>query len=75
MDKERLAVLKAEMGAQVLDIESIYVKIEERKQKKGKIGIESIGYQLHNLYCAFEDLFKIITDTFENQIQEKISII
>ena len=30
-----------------------------------------MGYQLHNLYCAFEDLFKIIAETFENNIQDK----
>lgn len=25
----------------------------------------------HNLYCAFEDLFKIVAETFENHIQDK----
>jgi hypothetical protein len=33
--------------------------------------MESLGYQLHNLYCAFEDLFKIVSETFENHIQDK----
>ena len=33
--------------------------------------MESVGYQLHNLYCAFEDLFKIVAETFENHIQDK----
>jgi len=26
---------------------------------------------LHNLYCAFEDLFKIVAEAFENHIQDK----
>jgi uncharacterized protein YutE (UPF0331/DUF86 family) len=71
MDQERLAILKAEINAQIREIEKIYNRIAERKRKRSKSGIESLGYQLHNLYCAFEDLFKIVADTFENQIQDK----
>jgi len=71
MDKESLAILRAETQVQIGEIERIYVKLEERKRKRGKTGIESVAYQLHNLYCAFEDLFKIIADTFENHIQDK----
>jgi len=29
-------------------------------------------YQLHNLYCAFEDLFKIVADYFENTIEDRV---
>ena len=71
MDAERLTILKSEMHAQVGEIEDIYNKLEDRRKKRGKAGIESIGYQLHNLYCAFEDLFKIVTESFENHIQNK----
>lgn len=71
MDRERLAILKAQMQSQMKEIESIYLKIEERKKKKGLVARESIAYQLHNLYCAFEDLFKIVADTFENRVQDK----
>lgn len=71
MDKERLTIFRAEVEVQIDAIEKIYTKLEERKQEKGKIGIESIGYQIHNLYCAFEDLFKIVANTFENHIQDK----
>ena len=31
---------------------------------------DSLAYQIHNLYCAYEDLFKIVADFFENQIDE-----
>lgn len=71
MDKERLNVLKVQIEAQVMEIENIYTKLDERRRKRGKAGVESTGYQLHNLYCAFEDLFKIIADTFENHILDK----
>lgn len=72
MDAERLTILKSEMHAQINEIEGIYNKLEDRKKKRGKAGLESIGYQLHNLYCAFEDLFKIVAEYFENHIQDKI---
>ncbi|GFP34853.1 hypothetical protein HKBW3S43_00645 [Candidatus Hakubella thermalkaliphila] len=71
MEKESLAILRAETQVQIGEIERIYAKLEERKRKRGKTGIESVAYQLHNLYCAFKDLFKIIANTFENHIQDK----
>src|SRR3972149_4423500 len=71
MDEERLTILKSELLSQLDAIEDIYKKLEDRRKKRGKAGVESIGYQLHNLYCAFEDLFKIVAETFENHIQDK----
>ncbi len=71
MEKERLAILQAEIKAQIQEIEGIYTRTEDRKRKKDKAAMESVGYQLHNLYCAFEDLFKIVAETFENHIQDK----
>lgn len=29
-----------------------------------------IGYKLHNLYCALEDIFKRVADTFENNVDD-----
>jgi len=71
VEKERLTVLRAEIKAQMQQIEGIYTKIEDRNRRRDKAAMESLGYQLHNLYCAFEDLFKIVAETFENQIQDK----
>lgn len=68
MEKERIVLLKSSIEAQIAVIDKIYSKIDERKKKKGKWVVENIGYQLHNLYCAFEDLFKIIAREFENNI-------
>ena len=61
----------AEIKAQIQEVEGIYTRIEDRKRRKDKAAMESVGYQLHNLYCAFEDLFKIVAETFENNIQDK----
>ena len=71
MEKERIAILKAELEAQAGEIEKIYARLDEHSKKKGKAAAESIGYQLHNLYCAFEDLFEIVARTFENNIHDK----
>ncbi len=71
MDKARLALLRAELTAQTRQIEAIYNKIEERRRSEGQAELESLGYQLHNLYCAFEDLFEVVAGTFENQIEEE----
>lgn len=70
MEKEQIMLLKSEIELQLTVIENIYNKIDERRKKKGKWVVENIGYQLHNLYCAFEDLFKIIARKFENNIDD-----
>jgi len=64
-------LLKAEIQARVKEIDNIYAKLEDRKGRRGIVAIESLAYQLHNLYCAFEDLFKIIAVSFENNIEDK----
>jgi hypothetical protein len=71
MEKAGIALLEAELLAQIGEIEGIFGKIDDRKRKKDKAAMESVGYQLHNLYCAFEDLFKIVANSFENHIQDK----
>ncbi|MDA8053610.1 MAG: hypothetical protein M0012_05575 [Deltaproteobacteria bacterium] len=71
MEAEEYVVLKAEIKAQLIEIENIYAKIVKRKSGRGLASLESLSYQLHNLYCAYEDLFKIIAKTFENHIDDK----
>ena len=71
MEKERLALLKAEVEAQLAVIAEIYHKIDLRKKEAGSVAAESLGYQLHNLYSAFEDLFGLVASFFENQIEDK----
>ena len=58
------------MEAEGTEIERILDKIEDRRHGEGEANLESLAYQLHNLYCAFEDLLKIVADFFENHIEE-----
>lgn len=72
MDTGRLEILKADINQQVEIIDAIYGKIQQRCQdyKDNEERMESLAYQLHNLYCAFEDLMTIVANSFENQIYE-----
>ena len=71
MEKERLQLIKSEVETQIEQIDKIYDRIELRKEKKDIVYLESLAYQLHNLYCAFENMFEIVADYFENNIDEK----
>jgi len=72
MKRIEFNLLKAEIDAQVKEIDKIYKEIEDRQQgaEQSRPRLESLGYQLHNLYCAFEDLFKIVARCFENQVKD-----
>uniref|UniRef100_A0A7C1FD23 HepT-like domain-containing protein n=1 Tax=Ammonifex degensii TaxID=42838 RepID=A0A7C1FD23_9THEO len=71
MDAGKVALLRAEIEKQIEVIERIFARVERRKEPKNTPSLESLGYQLHNLYCAFEDLFKIIARAFENEVADK----
>ncbi|MCP4372072.1 MAG: hypothetical protein GY797_28730 [Deltaproteobacteria bacterium] len=73
MDKKEISLLKAEIDYQIEAIEDVILKIHERKNDYAQDSrfAESLAYQLHNLYCAFEDLFKIIAKFFENSIEDQ----
>ena len=68
MEPERLVLLRADIEAQLAEIDSIYDRIDVRATVPGEAGAESLAFQLHNLYCAFEDLFQLIAAAFENHI-------
>ncbi|MBI4587023.1 MAG: hypothetical protein HY717_23675 [Planctomycetes bacterium] len=70
MEEEKLSLLKADLSGQLKLIDAVFKKIARRKKgyAKNPQALESLAYQLHNLYCAFEDLFKIVADHFENQV-------
>ena len=71
MDKEAFAVLEAGLRARVRDISRIGGRIEERLGTfaHSAEGVDSMGYQLHNFYGAFEQLFEEVARFFENQIE------
>ena len=72
MDERNLSILKAALNAQIQAIDQIIGKIHERKSHYAEdVHVtESLGYQLHNLYCAFEDLFEFVAKCFENNIED-----
>jgi hypothetical protein len=73
MDKEILILLTSDVEAQMRLINNIFSKLEERAQglqPDDEARLESAAYQIHNLYNAIEDLFKVIADYFENQLSD-----
>lgn len=73
MEATRLKLLETDVKVQWKLIEDIYSTIEERV-RRGSLSdivlLESLAYQLHNLYNAIEDLFKIVANAFENSVAE-----
>lgn len=73
--KEEIKLLKSEIIDDLQSIKRIYDKLNREKGKVENTPSEAqlinIGYYLHNLYNAFENIFLNIADVFENQIKEK----
>jgi len=72
VEEKEINLLKAEIDYQITAIDNVIIKINERKDDytQNPRFAESLAYQLHNLYCAFEDLFKIVAKFFENTIED-----
>ncbi len=73
--EDRLRVFLAEINAQWQEILRLYSSIEVKAESlRLDIGNEdltnSLGYKLHNLYSAYEDMFKLVARFFENQLQD-----
>ncbi len=75
MENEKLVLLEADLRAQQKQIDAVYRKIAARKKASTQdpVAFENLAYQLHNLYSAFEDLFRIVANHFENHIAEQTS--
>jgi len=73
MDSIQLKVLEAEIKAQWTTIKDVYTAVEARAeclQPGNPAPLESLAYQLHNLYSAVEYLFKIVVNAFENSVTD-----
>lgn len=71
MDSNRFILLKVDLEGQINTIDKIHQKMIKRAAKlqvDDDAILESIAYQIHNLYCAAEDLLKIVASCFENNI-------
>lgn len=73
MDRNAWTVLTSDVDTQMTLIESIFARLEKRAaglEPDDEARLESVAYQIHNLYNAVEDLLKIIAAHFENQIAD-----
>ena len=74
MDTEKdIAVFLSEFEFQVDLIKTIYQRLRDKrvvfeKETPSREMIDSTGYWMHNLYCAFEDLFKQVSAFWENNL-------
>ena len=71
--EKRVKIFVAELEAQRKEIFKLHSTIQEKsKRLKSHLDDEdltnSLAYKLHNLYSAYEDLFKLVARFFENQI-------
>lgn len=73
MEQARLNIIETDINRQIEIIEQVYEKIQQRSREYNTNveRMESLAYQLHNLYCAFEDLMELVADEFENRIEER----
>ena len=73
MDEKALIVLRADVKGQMDLIDDVFTKLTARAvdlQADDEVQLESAAYQMHNLYSAVEDLFKLIASQFENQVAD-----
>ena len=73
MEETGISIFLADFDLQVIQIKRIYDHLGEKQkslvqEKVSPESVESSGYWLHNLYCAYEDLFKIVSAFWENNI-------
>ena len=69
MKKEQIAILLGYLANQKVLIERLLAEIAatelETKEK-----VSHLGYMLHNVYGAMEDLFQEVARTFENRVED-----
>lgn len=73
MGKDDLTILKADIVTQMAFVKSTVDTLEARVQglaADDPVRLESIAYQIHNLYNAVEDLLKLVAAHFENHIAD-----
>ena len=73
MEERKIALFLADFDHQVSQIKKIYNHLKTKSnalahKKAAQEHVESSGYWLHNLFCAYEDLFKIVSAFWENNI-------
>ena len=71
MDSDSFAVLRAALESRREELHRLSDRIRERRPGFADTpeGVDSMAYQLHNLYGGFEQLFEEVAGTFENQVE------
>ncbi|MFZ5452009.1 MAG: hypothetical protein ACOZF2_09105 [Thermodesulfobacteriota bacterium] len=69
MKKEPLAILLGFLNNQTELIQRILQDIQ-LTEPDSREKVSHLGYLLHNLYCALEDIFREVAQTFENQRED-----
>ena len=69
MRKESISLLLGYFNSQEEEIERLYKEIKSVEPANKEKTIY-LAYYLHNIYNAFEDLFKEIAKTFENRLED-----
>ena len=73
--EESLKVFFSDLDFQWQEILGIYNKIDKKTKRLGanldnESLMDSVAYRLHNLYGAYEDLFKMVAKFLDNQIED-----
>jgi hypothetical protein len=69
MKKEQIAILLGYFANQQVLIERLLAEIAATELET-KENVSHLGYMLHNLYGAMEDLFQEVARTFENRVED-----
>ncbi len=71
MDAQEFLILETDIAAQLALIDDVYAILEDRARDfdgDDARQVESVAYQIHNVYNAFEELLRLVAAHFEKQI-------
>lgn len=73
MDAKEGMILTTDLTTQLVVIDEVFINLEDRAQNFNADDVrqlESVAYQIHNIYNAIEDLLRLVAAHFENQISD-----
>ena len=73
MDAKEVMILTTDLTTQMVVIDEVFINLEDRAQNFNADDVrqlESVAYQIHNIYNAIEDLLRLVAAHFENQISD-----